>query len=169
MRTRMKNVLAVLALLFAFNAFAYGDPACKIATEDMGGFYDNYPGNVRIISKTVLDRIEPNGDPVKNFKISEHDALSCDSCIITSKDPMFSAFTVYYCMEARVEMCDRLLNQPNSVRCSSETTALQKKQCKNWADRNDRFSRLLAQANLQDTANGKCKLLQKMYEREHQK
>lgn len=163
----MKFIFTLITVLVTFNAFAYGDPVCKVSTEDAGGFYDGYPGNVKIISKRVLDRVESNGDPVKNFKISEHDALSCDSCIITTKSSMISSFTVYVCMEARIEMCDRLLNQPQALRCSSETTALQKKQCKNWNDRNERFNNMLAQADLLDTSNGKCKLIQKLYDKEH--
>lgn len=165
----MKLILTFITVLLSLNAFAYGDPICKISTEDAGGFYDNYPGNVKIISKNVLDKIESNGDPVKNFKISEHDAVSCESCIITTKSSMITAMTVYVCMEARVEMCDRLLNQPQDLRCSSETTSLQRKQCKNWNDRNERFNKLLAQADLLDTANGKCKLIQKLYDKEHSK
>ncbi len=163
----MKTIFFVLVSVLVINGSFASERNCKISTEDSGGFYELSNGRVDIISKDVLNRIDSNGDPKMGFKISEHDSLSCDSCIVRTKDPLISSFTVFNCMDARVEMCDRLENQNDSLKCSSSLTNLQKKQCNNWSVRADRFESLVRKYNLDDMANGRCKVIQMLYEKDH--
>lgn len=163
----MKKLFITL-LLMSFSSFIIAqEPACKISTLDSGGAYELSNGRVDIISKEVLDRIDSNGDPMLGFKISEHDSLSCESCIIKTKDSMFSSFTVYNCLNARVEMCDRLTNLSQSLRCSTVITKLQIKQCQKWIERADNFDRLVSINHLSDSSNGRCKMIQALYDQEH--
>lgn len=164
----MKTLLTLIFILTVTTLGYAHDLNCKLSTVDSGGAYELSNGRVDIISKEVLNRIDSNGDPMVGFKISEHDSLSCEACIVRTKDPMFSSFTVYNCLNARVEMCDRLINQSNTLRCSSQLSALQIKQCQKWSDRADNFDKLVNLNQLSDSSVGRCKMIQMLYDRDHQ-